>query len=179
MTNAREVAENFHSRRDAVSRVYRYRILNRPIPSPLLRRHCHWIREPLQVEKMSQAARHLLGTHNFRALAPGHPADRSAVRAVYRWEVSREQDQEDTITVTCEANGFMLHQIRRANAVLVEVGKGRWPTESVLQILGETTRESQNIPIERIPSLPARGLCLVEVKYRDHLWKVEQDHETN
>ena len=128
---------------------------------------------------MSQAARHLLGTHDFRALAPGHPADRSAVRAVYRWEVSREQDQEDTITVTCEANGFMLHQIRRANAVLVEVGKGRWPTESVLQILGETTGESQNIPIERIPSLPARGLCLVEVKYRDHLWKVEQDHETN
>lgn len=179
VARARDVESTFNSRRDAVSRVYRYRISNRPIPSPLIRRHCHWIKEPLQVERMAQAARRLVGTHDFRPLAPGHPADRSAVRTVYRWEVSRARDWEDTITVTCEANGFMLHQIRRANGVLVEVGKGRWPVDAVSQILGETTGDSQGIPIERIPSLPARGLCLVEVKYSDHLWKVEQDHETN
>ncbi|MYC30793.1 MAG: tRNA pseudouridine(38-40) synthase TruA [Chloroflexi bacterium] len=179
VTRARDVANSFNSRRDAVSRVYRYRILNRPIPSPLSRRHCHWIRDPLQIEKMSQAARHLIGTHDFRPLAPGHPADRSAVRTVYRWEVSQEQDSEDTIAVICEANGFMLHQIRRTNAVLAEVGKGRWPPESVLQILGETGRKLESVLTSNIPSLPARGLCLVEVKYRDQLWKVEQHHETN
>ena len=172
VTRAREVANSFNVRRDAVSRVYRYRILNRPTPSPLSRRHCHWIREPLQIERMGQAARHLLGKHDFRPLAPGHPADRSAVRTVYRWEVSREQDCEDTIAITCEANGFMLHQIRRANAILAEIGKGRWPTEAMLQVLGETRGEPESIQIANIPSLPARGLCLVEVKYPDHLWKV-------
>ena len=179
VVEAAQVPGSFNSRRDARSRIYRYQILNRPAPSPLLRRYCHWVREPLQIERMSQAALDLVGVHDFRPLAPGHPADRISVREVYRWEVTRGKEQPGIIVVTCEANGFMRHQIRRTNAVLVEIGKGRWPVDAIRGILGEAEDKTTDIGIDRIPSLPARGLCLMKVKYSDQLWKVKQDHETN
>ena len=176
---ASEVPPGFNSRRSATSRTYEYRILNRPLPSPLLRRHYHWIREPLQLERMNRAASALLGSHDFRALAPGHPAEKSSVREVYRWELSRGTEHPDTLVVTCEANGFMQRHIRRTNAVLVEIGKGRWPVESMDEILRASPGKPGDQWLKNIPSLPAHGLCLMEVKYRDQLWKADEEHEKN
>ena len=83
------VANEFHSRRSALSRVYQYRILARKEPSAL-RRHTHlWERAPLDTGRMAEAALALAGAHDFRVIAPSHPQDRSAVRIVSRWEVCR------------------------------------------------------------------------------------------
>ena len=153
---AKEVARQFHSRRWATGRVYRYRALAQPEPTALLR-HTHlWIREPLDAQRINEAAGALVGTHDFRAIAAGHPADRSAVRTVKRWEAHW---QGNTLVIECEANGFLKQQIRKANAILVEIGKGKQPIELMEQtILG--------VPgIPEIPLLPARGLILIEVKY--------------
>lgn len=167
-----EVPQDFNSRRDAASRVYQYRILNRQLQSPLWRRHCYWVREPLKIEAMNRVALALPGIHDFRPLAPGHPADRSSVRQVYRWDVAPGRDFADTIVITCEANGFMQHQIRRTNAVLVEIGKGRWPENALEIILGRETDPSASFQPDAIPSLPAKGLYLVEVKYPESRLKV-------
>ncbi len=153
---AQQVSLEFNSRRDATSRVYRYNILNRPWPSPL-RRYTHFtFRGELQVARMESAAQGLVGIHDFRALAAGHPPDRSAVRQVYRWDVWREGD---TIIIECEGNGFLRHQIRKANALLIEAGKGS--PESIVSdvLLGKLETA--------IPAgvLPAHGLCLMKVKY--------------
>ena len=189
-----EMQPDFHSRRDAASRIYRYRILNRPRPSPLRRRECCWIREPLQIDAMNEAAQALVGTHDFRPLALGHPPERSAVRTALRWEVSREGDAGDMVVITCEANGFLRHQIRRANAILVEIGKGKWPKETMRLILqgaeptgagaavsAGTTAEIAAMAGETNswPALPAHGLCLVQVTYRDFWSKVKLQDETN
>ncbi len=150
------VALGFHSRRSALSRVYQYRILARPEPTALLR-HTHlWVREPLDTERMAEAARALTGTHDFRVIAPGHPKDRSAVRIVRRWEVRREAD---AVVIQCEANGFLKQQIRKANGILLEIGKGRQQAELMKRALDG--RED----VSGIPVLSARGLCLMEVKY--------------
>ena len=153
---AKEVAREFHSRRWATGRVYRYRLLVQPEPTALLRHTHHWIRESLDVKRINEAARALVGTRDFRAIAAGHPADRSAVRTVKRWDAYW---QGSTLVIECEANGFLKQQIRKANAILVEIGKGKQPIELMEQtILG--------IPdIPEIPLLPARGLILTEVKY--------------
>jgi tRNA pseudouridine38-40 synthase len=168
---AYQVALEFHSRRDASSRTYRYYILNRPWPSPLHRQtHC-WIKETLNVEKMAAAAQDLVGSHDFRPLAVGHPEDKSAVRSVSRWEVWREGDR---VIIECEANAFLRHQIRRANAILVEIGKGRWPEKIVQGILKGGWPEGAVLP-----SLPGRGLCLIKVTYPDFWSKVIASDETD
>ena len=150
------VLDSFHSRRTALRRVYQYRVLARPEPSAL-RRHTHlWVREVLDVPRMSEAARALAGTHDFRVIASGHPEDRSAVRTVVRWNVAREGD---TVVIECEANGFLKQQIRKANAILLEAGKGKQP----VGLMRRTLEGRDAVP--EIPLLPARGLCLIEVKY--------------
>ena len=103
---------------------------------------------------MAEAAQLLLGVHDFRAIAVGHPKDRSAVREVTRWGVERI---EDNIVVECEANGFLKQQIRKANGILTEIGRGKYPVEQVTEVL-EGNRNGS-------PLLPAHGLCLISVKY--------------
>ena len=148
------VDEEFNSRRCALSRTYQYSILNRTAPSPL-RRHTHlWIRESLDAEKMAEAAQLLVGTHDFRALAVGHPQDRSAVREVFRWEVDRS---DETIVIECEATGFLKQQIRKANGILTEIGRGKYPVNKVTEALAGD--------VSGTPLLPAHGLCLISVKY--------------
>ena len=161
-----DVDSSFNSRRDAISRTYRYRILNRARPSALWRRDSHWIAEPLNLEDMNQAAQDLVGVHDCRPFAPAYPADRSAVRRVDRWEVGSGRDDPDIISIVCEANGFMQHQIRRTNAVLAAIGKGLLPTGAIREILeGQKDGSSAGLT-GAIPTLPAKGLCLVNVKYR-------------
>ena len=173
---ASEVPPEFHSRRSAVRRDYRYSILNRAIPSPLLHRSHHLELTPLDVASMRKAAGSLLGIRDFRQIATGHPIDRSAVRLVYKWDVNHLSDAPDVIVIDCAANGFLRHQIRRVNAVLVEIGKGRLPIHAMAEALAE------RMPNRRqIATLPSRGLCLRSVHYPeyDYLLKVANYHETH
>lgn len=163
------VDPEFNSRWDAISRTYRYSILNRPWPSPL-RRHTHlWVKESLNVDGMAAAAQSLVGTHDFRPLALGYPEEKSATRTVLRWNVWRE---EDTVVIECEADGFLRHQIRRANALLIGVGKGKYPEAVTSEVLaGEQSELGARL------SVPAYGLCLMKVTYPDRCLNVEAVRE--
>ena len=166
---ASQVPMEFNARRDASSRIYQYNILNRPWPSPLTRHTHFWVREQLDVPRMVESARGLVGVHDFRPLATGYPLDKSAVRNVYRWEVWREGD---TLIIECEATGFLRHQIRKANALLVGVGKGKYPATITSDVLmGEAGGPGG------AAGLPAHGLCLIKVKYPDSIgdgdWSTE------
>ena len=152
---AYEVSPDFNSRRDALGRTYRYNILNREWPSPLLRHTRLWVKEKLDIDRMAAAAECLVGRHDFRGFSSGLPEDKSAVRQVRRWDVWK--GRESKVIVEAEANGFLRHQIRRVNAMLVEVGKGRLPEDSIDRVLrGDTPAEA---------TLPAHGLCLIKVSY--------------
>ncbi|MDE2683797.1 MAG: tRNA pseudouridine(38-40) synthase TruA [Chloroflexota bacterium] len=178
VTSALDVPPEFHSRYDAAHREYRYSILNRDVASPLLRRTHHLETAPLELSDIRKAATSLLGIRDFRRVSASYPADRSTVRKVLRWEAKRHPSIPDVITIDCAANGFLRHQIRRANAVLIEIGKGKLPIHAMAETLAGRT------PIQhRIRTLPAKGLCLKSVHYPgyDHLFapKVEDKHETH
>ena len=171
-----QVPNEFDARRSAARRRYRYSISNRPTKSPLLRRTHHWVREPLDTRAIRLACKSLLGIRDFRRIATGHPKDRSAVRWVYKWDLNADTADPDGVYIDCEANGFLRHQIRRINAVLVEIGKGRQPIHAMADALAG--RFSSN---RQIPALPAHGLCLMSVHYPeyDHMLKVTSHHETH
>jgi tRNA pseudouridine38-40 synthase len=120
---------------------------------------------------MAAAARNLVGSHDFRHLAAVQPADRNAVRTVHRWEVRREKDN---VIIECEANGFLRHLVRRANALLIDVGRGRLPQCVVRNVLeGEWPEKGES------PSVPAYGLCLMKVTYPNFWSQVCTGDETN
>jgi len=154
---AYEVDSRFNSRWDALSRTYRYLILNRLWPSPLGRNACFWVRDELDIARMAAAAQSLVGWRDFRPMSGGYPENKSAVRKVYRWDVWRECDK---VIIECEATGFIRHQIRRTNALLIEIGKGRWPPSVMNDVL-------DNKPEGRVhwATAPALGLCLENVTY--------------
>jgi tRNA pseudouridine38-40 synthase len=173
---AHDVPGGFHARRSATARSYRYSILNRSTPSPLLRHSHHWVPGQLDLQAMNRAASSLLGIRDFRKIVAGHPEDQSAVRWVHRWQIDQSPADDSIIHIDCTGNGFLRHQIRRTNAVLVEIGRGRQPVHAMADALAG--RFSSN---RQIPTLPAHGLCLMSVHYPeyDHMLKVTSHHETH
>ncbi len=154
-----EVPPDFNPRRHALARTYRYTILNRNTPSPLLNDRAAWVRSPLDADAMRESANHLVGIHDFAPFTVTMPPEKSTVRHVMRWDVWKESD---LVLIEAEANAFMMHQILRTNGLLVEVGRGKAPTNIVKQAL-----ESGIMNANSVTGLPARGLCLTKVEYEE------------
>ena len=154
-----EASLDFHSRKDATSRVYRYTVLAGQSPSPILREFSHWIRPPLDVISMVQAAGSLVGTHDFSALAAPLVSGRSGVRRVDRWDVWSDGE---LVLMEVEASSFLPHQVRKTSSVLLEIGLGRLEPMALQHIING----NMDVP-SRCAYLPAKGLCLMAVKYKD------------
>ena len=153
---ARE-ASGFDPRRDAVGRLYRYRIDNRPVRPALDRQRAWHVAKPLDVDAMRRAAERLVGEHDFAAFAGPYEG---TVRTLRRCEVLLEgREIAREIAVEMEAQAFLPHQVRRTVGQLVEVGLGRMSEEELAALL-EAAR-----PSSAGPAAPACGLYLVEVRY--------------
>ncbi len=152
-----EVEEGFHARKHAKSKVYEYRILNRDLRSPFLRRFAWHIPQKLDLEAMKEATRYLLGEHDFSAFRSVGSPTRSPVRKVLRAEW--EKGRDGLLRFEIEATGFLKQMVRAIVGTLVEVGKGKMTAEDFRSILASKDRRKAG------PTAPARGLFLKEVKY--------------
>ncbi len=152
-----EVPGAFHPRYAASGKLYSYRILNRPLGSPFLTRYAWHVPEPvLDLGRMQDAARLLLGTHDFSAFRSAGSSVKSSVRRLYRFDVER---YGDLIEASLEANGFLYQMVRNLMGTLVEVGSGQREPESVTRLLESRDRTQVG------PPAPPEGLCLVRVFY--------------
>lgn len=144
----------FHARRSARSKLYRYRIVDAPQASPLDRRYVlHWP-YPLKLGAMREAARLFVRTADFTAFASNR--DRSPVRTVTRSVLRRSGDE---IVYSIEAQGFLRYMVRTIVGTLLEVGRGRIRPAEIEEIFGRKDRSLAG------PTAPARGLTLVRVDY--------------
>ncbi len=153
-----EVHEDFDVTRSAVSKTYRYRIHNaeqRPVERNLQRSAFHCWR-PLDVSRMRDGARHLVGTMNFTSMAPKGTVRESMVRRVIRCEIERHLDE---VRIDVEGEGFLHNQVRNMAGTLIEVGRGLWEPDRVARIIEARDRN------EAGPTAPAHGLCLMWVHY--------------
>lgn len=154
--DCREVPLEFHARFDAVAKQYVYRIDNRPFPCPLERHYAHFVERPLDVKAMREAARRLVGRHDFRAFAGSANGSRTTVRTLSRVDVEEERG---VIRLVVEGDAFLHHMVRIIAGTLVQVGLGRRPPHWVDEVLASKDRARAG------PTLPGKGLVLVWVKY--------------
>ena len=144
--------------RDAVSRTYRYTFLNRRNPSALLRDRAAVIREPLRGEAMAEAATVLSGWMDVRPFTGPLPPGRNPVR---RFDCATVARHGDIVTIDLQASGFLPRQVRRTSAALARVGAGAM---SVAEFHDLALHDK---PGSGVWSLPASGLCLMDVAYAD------------
>jgi tRNA pseudouridine38-40 synthase len=150
-------ADGFDPRREARSKLYRYTVWNGAVPSPLRRRRCHPVREPLDVAAMQKAALDLVGRHDFASFQAAGSSARSTVRLLSRASVDGEAGGE--IRFELAGDGFLRHMVRNAVGTLLEVGLGRRDPASLATLLAARDRSRAG------PTAPACGLTLVRVDY--------------
>lgn len=153
---AQEVDNSFHARFSALSRRYRYVILNRPVASALQRNHVSWIYKPLDSSRMSAGGKYLLGEHDFSTFRAVACQARNPVRTIRRLEVARDHDY---VYIDVEANAFLHHMVRNIAGVLISVGSGEQQPAWVGELLERRDRTQGGV------TAPAQGLYLVGVTY--------------
>jgi tRNA pseudouridine38-40 synthase len=154
--HAEPVDAQFHARFDAVERRYLYRILDRRSPPALDAKRVWHIATALDAEAMHEAAKALIGNHDFSTFRDAQCQAESAVKTLDHLAVSRVGDE---IQVTARARSFLHRQVRSIVGSLSEVGRGRWRIGDMKRALEARDRAACG----RVA--PAHGLYLVAVRY--------------
>jgi tRNA pseudouridine38-40 synthase len=153
---AATVDDDFDARLSAKSRSYVYRITNRRSPLTLERGFSWWVPVPLDADAMDDAAKGLIGKHDFTTFRATHCQATSPVKTLDSLEVSRKGA---VIEFDVRARSFLHHQVRNFVGTLKLVGEGKWTAADVTQALAQKKRAAAG------PTAPAEGLYLVEVIY--------------
>ena len=158
------VSDDFDPIKGAIAKGYRYRIVHgcRPNRQPLFdRQFVTTTAYKLDPELMNEAARELMGEHDFASFTRiAHGRD-STVRTIYECKVTATARRRCAIEVA--GNGFLYNMIRIIAGTLVEVGRGRIPPEQIVKILEARDRSAAG------PTMPPEGLCLMWIRYPDQI----------
>jgi len=158
----KEVPADFHARKSARAKTYRYRICRAAICSPFLVRYVWHFPYPLAENAMSNAATAVVGEHDFTSFAAVDPErgqennEASNVRTIFS---SRFERQNDEFVYTVRGSGFLHHMVRNLVGTFILVGKGTLQPQDVAPILAARDRSAAGA------TAPASGLFLVSVEY--------------
>jgi tRNA pseudouridine38-40 synthase len=166
-----EAAPDFNARFDAVSKIYRYLIVDAETCSPLDDGRVWHVRQRLDVGAMERAAVLLEGRHDFAAFQSGGATAAPTVRRVSRSALVVHPASEDgayrhepgarTIVYEIAGSGFLRHMVRNVVGTLVEIGHGRRPPAAMEAILESRDRSRAG------RTAPASGLYLLHVEFGD------------
>jgi tRNA pseudouridine38-40 synthase len=151
-----EVEPPFHARFSATSRTYHYQIVNRRAPLSLDRFRAWHVIVPLDVEVMQNAAKHLIGHHDFSAFRSSECQSNSALKTLTQFDIYKKGDR---LTAIIKARSFLHNQVRIMIGTLKMIGESKWDEDDLLRILLSKDRTLAG------PTAPPHGLYLVDVGY--------------
>ena len=157
ITSCEEVEASFHARYDVKSKVYVYKILNRPNPAAIFRQYAWHVRKKLDLEAMRAAISPLIGSHDFKAFEGAGSPRSHTTRSVFKARLLEEDDGYQAFEI--EADGFLRFMVRNIVGTLVDVGLGKISPDEFKRILASKDRDQAG------PTAPAHGLFLKKVRY--------------
>jgi tRNA pseudouridine38-40 synthase len=159
---AEEIATDFHARKSARGKTYRYRIYRGAICPPFLSRFVWHYPYPLDEPAMEGAAALVEGEHDFTSFAavdPERGREGDTVSNLRRVFSSSWERQADEFVYTVKGSGFLHHMVRNLVGTFILVGKGTLAVEDITRILASRNRSAAGA------TAPASGLYLVGVEY--------------
>jgi len=153
---AADVPPQFHARFSALNRTYRYLMSDSKTSSALLHDQITWSSRPLNIHWMREAARYLVGRHDFTSFRATQCQAKSPVREIFYLHLVR---RGDLIVMEVQANAFLHHMVRNIVGVLLAVGAGDKPASWVGEILGARNRSAGGVTAKPY------GLYLVSVDF--------------
>lgn len=148
-----EADSRFHSRLNCKGKEYVYRIWNSTVPNVFERKYMARIPEPLDINKMNEAARQLEGTHDFKAFCSLKRYKKSTVRTLESLSVEKYGNE---VRITARGDGFLYNMVRILAGTLIEVGLGKREIAGILE-----SRDRQRAGY----TAPPQGLILEKVWY--------------
>ena len=156
ITEVESVDERFHARLSAVSKTYEYVIDNALVADVFARKYSCRVEEPLNVEAMREAAKLLIGTHDYISFCGNKKFKKSSVRTVTDIVIT---ESDGKIRIAFSGDGFLQNMVRIMAGTLIEVGLGKRDASSMTAILEAKSREVAGM------MAPPEGLFLKEVRY--------------
>lgn len=155
------VSEAFHSRFSAIQRTYRYIISQQK--DPFLEPYAWLLHRNLDVKAMQDASQFLMGERDFSSFARQHSDTKSQVCTVNKamWEI-----YDGRLLFTISANRFLRNMVRAIVGTMVDIGLGKLPPDSLLDILRQAKRSAAG------QSAPPQGLFLSRIDYPPALFEV-------
>lgn len=150
------VDERFHSRYNAKTKTYRYRVWSSEEPCVFERKYVWKVDGPLDIDAMREGASQFLGEHDFLAFCSNKHFKKSSVRTIYSFDIEREGPE--LVFKVC-GNGFLYNMVRIMVGTLIDVGLQKLPADAITPILDSRVRENAG------QTAPPQGLCLMEVSY--------------
>ena len=160
--NVERVDDDFHSRFSAKRKSYAYRVVNAPVMSPFWRRFALHETRPLDAVRMNDAARLLLGEHDWTAFSSALSESENKVRNVSEASVDSFWDARastNVIEFRIAANGFLRYMVRSIMGTLLEIGRDEIDADQIRTALVTRERDLAG------QTAPACGLTLMKVDY--------------
>ncbi len=154
--NSELAEDNFNARRNAKKKTYRYSFYFSRTIKPLLDRYSTQLYLPVDIEKMKECAKLLIGEHDFKGFCSSQTEVKTTVRTIFQLDI---ESVGEMLNFTVTGSGFLYNMVRIIVGTLIEVGTGKIELKDVekMLLLGERSLGGK--------TFPAKGLCLMKVEY--------------
>ncbi|MGT2907740.1 tRNA pseudouridine(38-40) synthase TruA [Streptococcus dentiloxodontae] len=154
------VSDNFHARYNKHSKTYEFLVDSGRPKNPMMRNYATSYPYPLDLSRMQEAIKDLVGTHDFTGFTASGSAVQNKVRTISQARVEKD-NKTGFLVFTFTGNGFLYKQVRNMVGTLLKIGNGRMPVSQIKTVL-----ESKNRSLAG-PTAAGRGLYLKEISYDD------------
>lgn len=154
------VADDFHCRYQKHSKTYEFLVDNGRPKNPMMRHYATHYPYPLDINKMQEAIKDLVGTHDFTGFTAAGTSVENKVRTITEATLVQD-DKTGFLVFTFSGSGFLYKQVRNMVGTLLKIGNGRMPVEQIKVILDSKNRQLAG------PTPAGNGLYLKEIRYED------------